>query len=137
MFALALTVGIDTYFWSIQYDIRYRKDPTKIFMMWPELHSFYFSVVLNKSQEWGTSPWHWYFTVALPKGVTCAIPLTLVALFYQTRGSRFIDRTALEIIGSSLIFISIFSILPHKELRFIMPVFTLFNVVGAYGLNKM
>lgn len=78
LFSLLISIPIDTYFWGIQYDIRYRVDPNKFFAMWPELHSFYFNGVQNKSSEWGVSPWHWYFLNAVPKSVTCAIPFLLI-----------------------------------------------------------
>ena len=43
--SLVVSVSIDTYFWGLQYNIRYRTDPNKWFVMWPELHSFYFNGV--------------------------------------------------------------------------------------------
>ena len=124
--SLLVSVPIDTYFWGIQYDIRYRTDPGKIFVMWPELYSFYFNGLENKSSEWGVSPWHWYFLVAIPKGVTCAVVFALFSL-----------RKNLTIIGPVMIFVGIFSVLPHKELRFIIPSFTLINLAGATGLAQL
>jgi alpha-1,6-mannosyltransferase len=80
--SLILSVPIDTFFWGLQYDIRYRIDSKQIFVMWPELHSFYFNGVQNKSSDWGVSPWHWYFLAAIPKSVTCAIPFAFIGLIY-------------------------------------------------------
>lgn len=112
-------------------------DQNSTFVMWPELYSFYFNVVLNKSSDWGTSPWYWYFLIALPKSITCAIPFMFVGLLYQKRGYAPIDWRVIEMIGPALIFVGLFSVLPHKELRFVMPSITLFNMAGAYGLSKM
>ena len=85
------------------------------------------------------SPWHWYFLTAVPKSVTCAVFFIFVGLIYQKRKSFLgvFDQQAFDILGPVVIFIGIFSVLPHKELRFIMPSITLLNVVGAYGLSKM
>jgi alpha-1,6-mannosyltransferase len=138
LFSLLVSIPVDTFFWGLQYDIRYRTDPHKLFLMWPELHSFYFNGVENKSNEWGVSPWHWYFLNAIPKSVTCAIPFLLVGLVYQRRETfGFLDRQAVDMLGPALVFVGIFSFLPHKELRFIFPSLTLFNLAGAYGLSKM
>ena len=51
--------------------------------MWPELYSFYFNGVENKSSDWGVSPWYWYFLTAIPKGATCAVPFALFGLFFK------------------------------------------------------
>jgi alpha-1,6-mannosyltransferase len=93
--SLLVSVSIDTYFWGLQYDIRYRTDPKKWFVMWPEMHSFYFNGVQNKSSEWGVSPWHWYLLAAIPKSVSCSIPFALIGLFYQKRNAilSLVDNT--------------------------------------------
>jgi alpha-1,6-mannosyltransferase len=51
--ALLLSVPIDSYFWQRP--------------MWPELAGFYYNAVQGKSSDWGVSPWHYYFTSALPR----------------------------------------------------------------------
>jgi alpha-1,6-mannosyltransferase len=108
--------------------------------MWPELYSFYFNGVENKSSEWGVSPWHWYFLAAIPKSVTCALPFAAIGGFYKKRKTSIfglVDEVVVDLLGPVIIFVGIFSMLPHKELRFIMPALTLINVAGAYGLQKM
>lgn len=132
---------IDTYFWREYYDQKLRDITTtanpeedgKQFYMWPELYVLHYNTVLNKSSEWGVSPWYWYFLVALPKSVTVAIPFILIGLFYQPRG-HIIDKAIVEAITPALIFVGLYSFLPHKELRFIFPALTLFNLGGAIGL---
>jgi alpha-1,6-mannosyltransferase len=74
--------------------------------------------------------------LAIPKSVTLAIPFILIGLFYKTKGS-FIDRDIAQILVPAVIFVGLYSILPHKELRFIFPALTYFNLAGAFGLSKM
>jgi len=104
--------------------------------MWPELYVLYYNTVLNKSHEWGTSPWYWYFLAAIPKSVTVAIPFLLVGLVYRTKGAL-LDMDIVDVVSPAVIFVGLYSLLPHKELRFIFPALTLFNLGGAMGLAKM
>jgi alpha-1,6-mannosyltransferase len=74
--------------------------------------------------------------MAIPKSVTVSIPFIFIGLFYQTKGSL-VDRDIVRILGPAIIFVGLYSILPHKELRFIFPALTYFNLAGAFGLAKM
>jgi len=47
--SLAVTISIDTWMWQ------------KTDWLWPEGQVLYYNVILNKSANWGVSPWAWYF----------------------------------------------------------------------------
>lgn len=48
-----------------------------------------------------------------------------------------VDKQIALILAPATIFVGLYSVLPHKELRFIFPALTYFNVAGAMGLTKM
>lgn len=109
-----VSIGVDSYFWQR--------------ICYPELEVFYFNVVLNKSSEWGTSPPHWYFSNALPRALGGSYVLLFVYLI-QFGG------VLLPIAFPALFFITLYSVLPHKELRFIFYVLPVLNYVVAVGAS--
>ncbi|TWU78416.1 dolichyl-P-Man:Man(7)GlcNAc(2)-PP-dolichol alpha-1,6-mannosyltransferase [Metarhizium rileyi] len=100
--SLLISVPIDSYFWQRP--------------LWPELSAFYFNVVQGSSEDWGTSPWHYYFTSALPRLLLnpLAIPLLLFAAVHPS-----LSRQARPLLVPSLLYTAIYSLQPHKETRFI------------------
>ena len=102
---LLTTVSIDSFFWQR-------------FPLWPEFVGFYYNTVLGKASEWGTSPFHHYFTNSLPRLLmNPMIPLLCVP---QSIVSKAIGHTSRAILLPHALFITIYSLLPHKEWRFII-----------------
>ncbi|PSK60783.1 hypothetical protein B9Z65_933 [Elsinoe australis] len=121
--ALPATLGLDTFLWRpcIALSLTY-KTGSSIFQIpiptWPELQAFFYNTVEGHSSEWGTSPFHYYFTTALPKLLlNPLIPTLLIPFSFLTPALR---RTSLTSLLPSLTFITLFSLLPHKEPRFII-----------------
>ena len=54
-------------------------------------------------------PAHWYFTAALPKALLSAFPLAAVGAIMERR-----VRPSIII---AMTFVSVYSVLPHKEVR--------------------
>ncbi len=126
--ALALTIGVDSALWKR--------------LLWPEGEVLFFNTVLNKSHEYGVSPFHWYFTSALPRSMLVAmllLPLGCIKIHVPATRSfsplRWLsaDWEVIEYVAPSLVFISLYSILPHKELRFILPGLPLLFIGSARG----
>jgi alpha-1,6-mannosyltransferase len=136
--SLAITVLVDSYFWRR--------------WLWPEFDVFFYNAVENKSSDWGTEPWYWYFTSALPRSCLAAYPVALAAplvLAFQGRSGRGADgataaaaapprfETAVCVLFPALAFVALYSLLPHKELRFIFYAVPAFNVVAAIWMGAL
>lgn len=124
---LGTTISIDSFFW--------RQVP-----LWPEWVGFYYNTILGKASDWGTSPFHFYFTNALPR--LLMNPMVIIACVPQAVTSRIIGHTSRAILLPHAIFIAIYSLLPHKEWRFILysiPAFTAVasSTAGWFWIRRM
>lgn len=114
--ALAVSVPLDSYFWQRP--------------LWPELWGFYYNAVLGSSSNWGVSPWHWYFTSALPRILLNPLAPLLAALALRQPGTH---RAARLLVWPNLLFVAIYSLQPHKEARFIFYVAPPLTAAAALG----
>lgn len=146
--ALVITTPLDSLLWQRP--------------IWPEGEVFYFNTILGKSSEWGLSPWHWYFTSALPKAMLLTIflvPLSVLRIVENgvdierkwrqpftsgmtkkndhERETVWLDKQWLQYIIPILAFVVLYSFLGHKEMRFIFPALPMLNLGAAVGMSKL
>lgn len=62
-----------------------------------------------RSSEWGTSPWHWYLTSALPRALHAGLLFAVIGVV--------IDRRLRPAFCVAATFLGLYSFLPHKEVR--------------------
>ncbi|ETW10429.1 hypothetical protein, variant [Aphanomyces invadans] len=137
--ALATTIFVDSFFWQR--------------WLWPEGEVLWFNTVLNKSHEWGTHPFHWYFASALPRIMLTTVlllPLGATSLGSVVSGSKsipemiqtlraaaFVDSATCKYFVPVVLYVFLFSFLPHKELRFVLNAVPMLNYVAAVGATKV
>lgn len=120
LLGLTLTVPVDSFFWQ--------KWP-----LWPELVGFIYNIVDKQASNWGTQPWHFFFTSALPR-------LLFNPLVYQicipfTLFLAILRRSAFDVLIPNIVFLVIYSFQPHKEWRFIIYVVPPILAVAGAGAS--
>ena len=131
---LAATVAVDTAMWAPR-DASDRSAfsgrwPGSDGIMWPEGRVFWFNTYENRSGEFGTSPWWWYFGNALPRSLTFAFPCAAAGVLRNGNETNLFFFVA-------FFFVAAYSALPHKELRFVFPAVPLFNSCAAVFLANV
>jgi len=136
--SLLLTMPLDSILWRR--------------LLWPEGEVLLFNLG-GRSSEWGTSPWHWYATSALPKAMlTTAIlvPLSVlriperIAAWQRQRNEKnttasysYLDLRIVPFLIPAVCFVGLYSNLPHKEMRFIFPAIPMLNLAAALGMARL
>ncbi|XP_065314978.1 dol-P-Man:Man(7)GlcNAc(2)-PP-Dol alpha-1,6-mannosyltransferase-like isoform X2 [Gordionus sp. m RMFG-2023] len=190
--SLALTLLIDSYFWQS--------------WVWPEGYVLWYNTYMNKSSNWGTLPYGWYFYSAIPRCLLSSLFFVLSPMIYrlnalklfknrnstnsnsnnynnsnfnhynsknncnnyiyfnkhskfygghhsnvyhdsidQSKSSYKSSKNEVKIASKlieiffipSILYLAIYSLLPHKELRFVFYVVPLLNVLAAHGCHSL
>lgn len=117
---LGLTIPVDSFFWQ--------RLP-----LWPELTGFIFNIMQGRSTDWGTSPFHYYFSSALPR--LLLNPLTYLVCIPLSLSAPALRRQALDMLVPNVLFITIYSFQPHKEWRFIVYAIPPLTAAAAMGAS--
>ncbi|KAL8837051.1 MAG: hypothetical protein Q9176_005920 [Flavoplaca citrina] len=120
LIGLSVTVPIDSFFWQR-------------FPLWPELSAFSYNILHSQSSNWGTSPWHFYFTSALPR--LLFNPMTYILCIPLAASQPALRQPIAELVLPNLAFVTLYSLQPHKEWRFIIYTIPPFLTASALGAN--
>eukprot|EP01132_Coremiostelium_polycephalum_P005548 gene5548-6909_t len=121
---LTLTVLLDYYFYEKLTFVPY--------------NFLYFNVIKGVSNFYGTHPFHWYFTQGFPTIAFTNLPLFLFGVWklYKSQQQQKQKQPSTEnkLHLAYLVFWTIFcySLLAHKEFRFILPILPLVMIYSGY-----
>ena len=95
------------------------------------LHFVQFNLVQGLSSFYGEHPWHWYITQGVPVMFGTQLVLLLPGVYYGAHHSPATRHTLLV----ALTYIAVFSMLGHKEFRFLYPVLPLLLPFAGFGVD--
>ena len=86
---------------------------------------------------YGSMPFHYYLSQGLP--ILCWNLLPYICLGLHTQSSptlRLADSNIKQLVGCTCVMLASYTLLQHKEVRFIQPLLPILHVFGARGLRR-
>ncbi|KAJ3154925.1 dolichyl-P-Man:Man(7)GlcNAc(2)-PP-dolichol alpha-1,6-mannosyltransferase [Geranomyces michiganensis] len=114
--SVMVTIAVDSYFWNQPW-------------FWPELRVLLFNTVDNGSVAYGVEPVYAYIFRYIPKIAPLALPLGVYAFVTVSETRRYIIPVAA--------FVTLYSLLPHKEWRFIIYAIPMLNAVSGVAVARL
>ncbi|KAG1086988.1 hypothetical protein G6F42_020782 [Rhizopus arrhizus] len=96
---------------------------------------FKINVVNNISLLYGVHTWHWYVSQGIPFIFTTFLPFIGFG-FYRIYTTPMFNRIK-SLLYLSIWVVIVYSLLPHKEFRFIFPIVPLILMIAAYGIQQV
>ncbi|ETI28974.1 hypothetical protein G647_01426 [Cladophialophora carrionii CBS 160.54] len=113
--------------------------------VFPPVNFLRVNVLQSLASFYGNNDWHYYMTQGYPLLLTTALPFTLVGLYrvWQSGNERPIEdatpagRIALRLLArTSLLVPAAFSLISHKEVRFIYPLLPALHIIAALPVSS-
>lgn len=119
-----LIVGIDSYYYGF-------------FPVITSLNFMNVNVAEGLSKYFGTDPFHIYFSNSIPQFFTVGIPAVYFGYYLYLRDKLTISKDQIPYLAIlSLSYIIIFSLIAHKEYRFMLPIIPFSALMGGYAFKK-
>ncbi|KAI9330015.1 Alg9-like mannosyltransferase family-domain-containing protein [Zopfochytrium polystomum] len=94
------------------------------------LNFFYFNVARDIATFYGSNPWHWYLSQGVPLVFFTHTPFVVWAAFAPNPPDS--TRIATRLVVAT---VAVYSALPHKEFRFVMPLLPVVCVEAGRALH--
>lgn len=98
-----------------------------------------FNLVQSLSVFYGSNPWHYYLSQGLPLLLTSFLPVTVYALYSFLNRSPMEHGTAagFQLASTIVLVTSMYSLISHKEFRFIYPLLPILHVLSAAKFENL
>jgi phosphatidylinositol glycan class B len=90
-----------------------------------------FNVLDSHSQLYGSHPWHWYFTQGVPTLLGTMLPFAALGLWRRRASHRH------TLVWLAFWTLCCYSLIAHKEFRFVLPLLPIGNVYAGVGLATL
>jgi phosphatidylinositol glycan class B len=80
----------------------------------------------------GTEPWHYYLTFVIPQYFIVAAPFVCFAFVLYTRDMLITRREVPHISILIATYVTVFSLIKHKEVRFLLPIIPVCSLLVGY-----
>lgn len=131
---LSANIALDTWMYTGSWE-RVLQDP----ILTP-INFVRVNVINAISLLYGVHPWHWYFTQGIPVILTTLLPLAIFGI-HRSRDCYFSNnvaaparRTLCNVVAWVLL---VYSLLSHKEFRFVYPIVPILLIFAAAGLSQV
>ncbi|XP_059461275.1 mannosyltransferase APTG1 isoform X1 [Corylus avellana] len=92
------------------------------------LNFFKFNFLSSGGDYYGTHKWHWYFTQGFPVMLFSFLPFSIAGIIWSKQW---------KLSGLIAWVLGLYSVLGHKEFRFVLPVLPIALIFSGYALAKM
>ncbi|KAI5779247.1 Alg9-like mannosyltransferase family-domain-containing protein [Geopyxis carbonaria] len=101
----------------------------------PPITFLKFNVIHSLSAFYGRNDWHYYLSQGLPLLLTAFLPISLYAIYTSLRTLR-VRSPSFQIATTITFVTAVYSLIAHKEVRFIYPLLPMLHALTAKSLQR-